>query len=98
MAELSFHPLVQKDLRRILEHYGNEGGQRLADRFFAEAEETIEQIEKVPERFHFLDEIHRRANFRNFPYHFVFEMKPGGARVTILRHHKRQPKYGMRRR
>jgi len=97
MEDLSIHPLVQKDLRQILAHYTVEGGDTLADKFFDESDRVIERIRNNPEHFHFVDSIHRRANFKTFPYHFIFEINLTDTRVTILRHHKRQPRYGMRR-
>jgi len=97
MAGLSLHPLVQRDLRQILDHYTVEGGVKLADKFFAEAEHMVERIRNKPEHFHFVDEHHRRANFKRFPHHFIFEIKTDDPRITVLRHHKRNPRYGMRR-
>ena len=97
MSELSLHPLVQRDLRQILDHYTVEGGTLLADKFFAEAERMVERIRNDPEHFHFIDEHYRRANFKTFPHHFIFEIKLSGPRITVLRHHKRHPRYGMRR-
>lgn len=98
MSGLTIHPLVQRDLRQILNHYTEEGGRRLADRFFDEVETMVAQIGKAPERFHFIDEHYRRANFTTFPYHFIFEVTLRGPRITILRHHRRNPRYGRNRR
>jgi plasmid stabilization system protein ParE len=98
MSGLSIHPLVQRDLRQILNHYTEEGGSRLADRFFNEVEVMVAQISKNPERFHFIDDRYRRANFSTFPYHFIFESNLAGPRITILRHHRRNPRYGRNRR
>ena len=42
MAELSIHPMVQRDLYRVLDDYRVEGGVKLADRFFDEAERIVE--------------------------------------------------------
>lgn len=97
MNKLSIHPLVQRDLRHILDHYTLEGGENLADKFFAEAELMVERIRSTPERYHYIDGRFRRANFKTFPYHFIYEMTLRGPRITILRHHKRHPRYGTRR-
>jgi len=94
---LSLHPLVQKDLRGALDYYEREGGTKLPDRFFAEAELLVEAIQNDPRSFHFLDDFKRRANFRSFPYHFIFELQIVQIRITVLRHHKRNPRYGLRR-
>lgn len=98
MAELSIHPLVQRDLYRILDDYRIEGGAKLADRFFDEAERIVERIRNTPEHFHYVDDHHhRRANLKTFPYHFIYEMTLRGPRITVVRHHKRNPRYGMQR-
>lgn len=97
MSELSFHPLIQRDLRQILDHYSMEGGSKLADRFFAEAEVMVERIRSNPGHFHFVDEWHRRANFKTFPYHCIYEVRLNAVRINVLRHHSRRPQYGMRR-
>lgn len=94
---LSLHPLVQKDLRGALDYYEREGGTKLADRFFAEAELLVEAIQNDPRSFHPLDDFKRRAHFRSFPYHFIFEVQIAQIRITVLRHHKRNPRYGSRR-
>jgi plasmid stabilization system protein ParE len=95
--ELIFHPLVQRDLSQILSYYNLESGKALADRFFDEADFVRQQIQKEPTRFHLVDEIRRRANFPTFPYHFIYEIRSNKVRITILRHHKRHPTFGMRR-
>jgi plasmid stabilization system protein ParE len=97
MEELSIHPLVQRDLYRILDDYRIEGGAKLADRFFDEAERIVERIRNTPEYFHYVDDHHRRANLKTFPYHFIYEMTLRGPRITVVRHHKRNPRYGMQR-
>ena len=97
MPVLSLHPLVQRDLSQILDYYQLEGGEKLADRFFTEAQRLIERIEANPEQFHFIDDHYSRANLNTFPHHFIFEVTPRGPRITVLRHHKRHPRYGRQR-
>ena len=94
---LIFHPLVQNDLRTILRFYEEEGGSRLADRFFAELETTIFTITHEPSRFHFIAPGLRRANLPRFPYHLLFREDSSGVRVLVLRHHQRHPRVGLTR-
>ena len=70
---------------------------RLADRFFADLLLTIGCALAEPRRFPPAGEGMRRANLKDFPYHFLFEEKPWGIKVTVVRHHRRNPRYGMRR-
>jgi plasmid stabilization system protein ParE len=92
------HPRVQRDLRAALAYYEEEGGAGLADRFFEEAEATVEAVRRNPQGCHFIAEGLRRASFQSFPYHFVYEEDPVRVRVLVLGHDKRHPDYGLRRR
>jgi plasmid stabilization system protein ParE len=94
---LTFHRLVQDDLRIVLRYYEEEGGQFLADRFFDELEQIIAKVAQHPTKFHLIDDEIRRANLRNFPYHILFRQLGDDVRVLILRHHKRRPNLGLRR-
>jgi toxin ParE1/3/4 len=78
-------------------HYEEEVGPDLAIRFHREFEEVALQIERNPRRFHVISGVLRRANFTSFPYHFLYREIEGGARVLVLRHHRRKPEYGTRR-
>jgi hypothetical protein len=40
----------------------------------------------------------RRRNLRKFPYHILFEARLDCLRVIVIRHHHRNPGYGLRRR
>ncbi|MCW1926242.1 type II toxin-antitoxin system RelE/ParE family toxin [Luteolibacter arcticus] len=92
------HPRIQRDLRAALSYYEEEGGPGLADRFFDEAEAVVDALKRNPQGFHFIAEGLRRASFQSFPYHFVYEEDPIRVRVLVLRHDKRHPAYGLRRR
>jgi plasmid stabilization system protein ParE len=93
---LSFHSLVPKDLRGALGYYEDEAGPEIARRFQEEFEGLATAIEENPKRFHGVaGSRFRRANFRSFPYHLLFEETAGGPRVLVLRHHRRHPDYGM---
>ena len=78
-------------------HYEGEVGPDLAARFHREFEQVALQIERNPHRFHIVSGVLRRANFPSFPYHLLYRETEGGARVLVLRHHRRDPDYGTRR-
>ncbi len=92
------HPRIQRDLRAALAYYQEEGGPALADRFFEEAEAVVTALKRNPRGFHFIAEGLRRASFQSFPYHFVYEEDSVRVRVLVLRHDKRHPDFGLRRR
>lgn len=50
-----------------------------------------------PGRFHLLKPDFHRANLKRFPYHFIYRELPDGIRVTLVRHHRRHPSFGMER-
>lgn len=96
--EVIFHRLIQKDLSSALAFYEAEGGRRLGDRFFAEAEMIISKVAQNPKRFHFIEEGLRRVAFNTFPYHFLYEETLLTVRFLVLRHDKRHPRFGLSRR
>jgi plasmid stabilization system protein ParE len=93
-----YHRLAARDVREILDHYENEAGSRLADRFFEALLATVAKAVENPKHFHPVGETLRRANIAGFPYHFLYEVKPWGVKVLVVRHHPRNPHYGLRRR
>jgi len=95
-----FHPSVRRDLTGILRYYEDEGGVGLADRFFETFMVSVESAETHPERSHpsLPGSVFRRATVPGFPYHFLFRETSFGIRVSVLRHDKRHPGFGSRRR
>ncbi len=93
---LAYHPLVQRDVSGIVRHY--DGISRsLGDEFWSELTRLLESVAANPERFHVSVRELRRANMRRFPYHLLFRVTAGAARVVVIRHDKRNPSYGTRR-
>jgi plasmid stabilization system protein ParE len=94
---LSFHPLVQKDINAILRYY-DEISAKLGDRFFAELNAGFDSLLSNPERGHPAEIGLRRHNLNSFPFHFLYRILSDRIRVTVVRHHKRHPQFGVRRR
>ena len=92
-----FHHLVQRDVSDILRYYTEEAGEHLADRFYAAFMNAVEEALESPRHFHPLNEFIRRARIPDFRYHFLYKETSHGLRVLVLRHHKRHPSFGMRR-
>jgi plasmid stabilization system protein ParE len=93
----TFHPAVRQDLRGILDYY-DERSESAGDRFFEAFEDARRRIKMMPARFHLLDECRRRCDLAKFPYHLVFEIRNDEVYVTVLRHNKRHPRFGLKRR
>jgi plasmid stabilization system protein ParE len=92
-----YHPSVQKDVNRILRHYDTISP-KLGDEFWDELTSQIEIARLNPQRFHFGANGRRRVNLRKFPYHFLFREDLGQIRITVVRHHRRHPNLGLKRR
>jgi len=94
---IRFHPAVQCDANEALRHYdGISPG--LGDDFWLQVESVCARVEKNPQHFHFDACGWRRASLARFPYHILFYEEIQGVRVMALRHHRRHPQYGTRRR
>jgi len=94
---ITYHRLAVRDVRQILDHYEAEAGPVLADRFFAELPTTLERALANPSHFPPMDGLVRRANLPDFPYHFLYIETLWGIKVTVVRHHRRNPGFGLRR-
>ncbi len=92
--KLIFHPLVRRDLHEILDYY-DQRSDTAGDRLFVAFEAAVRKIKDRPTEFHPLDPTRRRCNLAKFPYHLVFEVAGDSILITVLRHHKRRPSFGM---
>lgn len=56
------------------------------------------QAANRPEAFAVREHDIRRVNLRRFPYHFLFREVGDSVRILVVRHHKRDPNLGIKRR
>jgi toxin ParE1/3/4 len=94
---LIFHRFLKSDLRSVLAYYTEEVGPKLAERFVQEFDHIVATIEQQPHRFHPFRGDLRRANFKSFPYHLLYRETGSTIKILVLRHHRRDPKYGTER-
>ena len=94
-----YHPAVQQDFNDALAYYEAEGGRRLADRFEAEFKAGIEAIKAGPTAFarYHGNPLFRRIRLEHFPYVVLYREIPDGIRITLLKHERRHPLYGLTR-
>jgi plasmid stabilization system protein ParE len=92
-----YHPRVQKDVSEAQRHYDRISVQ-LGDDFWAELTALLEKAATNPLRYRVHTEPLRRANLKRFPYHLLFRVVSEGIRVTVVRHNKRHPSFGLERR
>lgn len=96
---LEFHPAVQRDFTDAIDYYASAGGERLADRFEAEFRACLAAIRSAPRQFPFYQnsDRFRRVRLRHFPYVVIYREWPEVVRVTVLKHERRHPRFGMQR-
>ena len=83
----------------IVEHYENTAGSKIARDFFAELRYLVERIAERPESFPVIRTTLRKAVLRQFPYQIVFEkIDKEAIKILVVRHNRRRPSHGMRRR
>lgn len=83
-------------MAEALHHY-DEVSRRLGDDFQKELRRVTALAAAHPGRFYLLKPGFHRADLKRFPYHLVYRELPGGIRVTLVRHHRRHPNFGMNR-
>jgi plasmid stabilization system protein ParE len=97
--EVSFHPRLQQDLNEILDHYETEAGLEIAARFEGEFRSAVEAIKRQPRHFsYYLNQRRfRRCKLPTFPHVLLFRETDSMLRFIVLKHVKRAPGYGLRR-
>lgn len=96
--KMIYHRLAARDIQDVLDYYESEAGGSLAARFLEELLAIIDKIQSNPRHFPPMSDTGlRRANLTNFPYHVIYEERPWGIKVMVVRHHRRSPRYGLRR-
>jgi plasmid stabilization system protein ParE len=96
MRELRFHPSAPIEARYFYRYYADIS-EALAEDFWRELLDAIEYAREFPERHHY-DSIGvnlRRSNLERFPIHFLFKTSKDLIRVTVVRHNKQKPKFGL---
>jgi plasmid stabilization system protein ParE len=94
---LILHPKVSSDINQIINYY-KAVAPGLADDFYAELKYFMSEAATKPESFAIRHRDLRRVNLARFPYHFLFRIVTGSVRVLVVRHHRRDPSLGLKRR
>jgi plasmid stabilization system protein ParE len=91
------HPELAGDVREVAVYYA-EISERVLSAFWHELDAVLASIERNPRSHHYDTCGLRRANFRKFPYHLLYEVDDEVIFMVVLRHDRRQPDYGIDRR
>jgi toxin ParE1/3/4 len=95
---LEFHSLARADVSRIMDYYEDAGGQEIADEFYAELWSHINKAVDSAEGYAIRERDIRRVNLERFPFHFLYRIVDGRIRILAVRHNRRRPSLGIRRR
>lgn len=97
--KLSFHHQVQKEVNEGVAWYEDQNP-GLGEAFLSAVLATLNQIQIRPDGFGFFlgSKTVRRSRLKRFPYDVLYEIRPDRIRILCLRHCKRRPSYGQRRR
>lgn len=94
-----YHLGARLDVLEAVEYYEREDGPALADRFTGELEIFIERISDAPRSYREVGAGMRRIDLSKFPYHVLYRIIDANTvKVLTVKHHKRRPSYGLRRR
>jgi len=88
------HPKLAEDIREIATHYA-EISERVLTAFWRELDFVLASVERNPRSHHFDTCGLRRANFRKFPYHLLYEVDDKAIFMVVLRHDRRHPNFGI---
>lgn len=95
---LVLHPKLYADIDAIMQRYEREASPQLASEFYTELRRFMAETAKRPESFAIRERNVRRVNLERFPYHFLFRIVGDVVRILVVRHHRRHPSLGARRR
>jgi plasmid stabilization system protein ParE len=95
---VEYHPQVASDLNSAIDHY-NELRAGLGDVLRAEVYAAIDRIRLNPAQYREIEAGVRRCFVHRFPYSVLFRCPAADViRVLVIRHHRRRPTFGLRRR
>lgn len=97
MKAVRYHPKIQEEVLEVIEYYESQGGKKLGDAFFDEFLSFVHLVSVRPMRYPPGAHDLRRVNLKKFPYNFLYRIEAGVVKITVLRHNRRRPKFGLRR-
>jgi len=95
---IEYHPALEAELREIRDYYETRSS-GLGEEFVQAFDNQIQKIAVMPERWMIVTADIRRSLMRRFPYVIFFRVvEPEVLRITVIKHEKRHPHFGMGRR
>lgn len=94
---IEYHPDLYAELEEVRDYYESQSV-GLGEDFLNEFERQIFKIAAMPERWMVVKGDLRRSLMKRFPYVIYFRQLKGDVlRVTVVKHEKRHPTFGMSR-
>jgi len=94
---VEYHPAVETELREIIQHYNNCCA-GLGNEFLNEFERQVLNIASNPLQWLEVEHGVRRALLRRFPYVVYFRIvNKDLLRITVVKHQRRHPMLGLKR-
>lgn len=94
---IEYHPAIEVELAEIRDYY-NERFLNLGADFINEVERQVLRIAAMPSRWMIVRGDTRRALMKRFPYAILFRVVDDTViRVTVIKHERRHPSYGISR-
>ena len=94
---LVLHRRVRSDVGEIMDYYDRTEHPELAQDFYHELRGFMLDAARRPDRYHSFKGDLRRVNLKRFPYHFLYRVVADCVRILVVRHHRRDPEYGLER-
>jgi toxin ParE1/3/4 len=94
---IEYHPAIEAELTEVRDYY-NSQSQNLGHDFVNDFERQVLRIAAMPTRWMIVRGDTRRALMRRFPYLILFRIvNESVIRITVIKHERRHPSYGMHR-
>ena len=94
---IEYHPSLYAELKEVRDYYESQSI-GLGGDFVDEFERQVLKIAAMPYRWMIVRGDLRRSLMRRFPYVILFRvLQDDVIRVTVVKHEKRHPSFGMRR-
>ncbi len=92
---IEYHPKIAQEIERIRNYY-NRSVDGLGDEFIDEFERRVLVIAEMPDRWMVVQDEIRRSLMHRFPYAIYFRIaRKNLVRVTLVKHQRRHPKWGL---
>lgn len=93
--KVEYHPLTTSDLNHAVTYY-NRQQSGLGDQLRTEVYASIERVLASPAQFSVVSKDIRRCLVHRFPFAVLFRVvSEDTLRVLVIRHHRREPNFGL---